>query len=72
MSQIIKSRLNEVCPSQTVSEMDIIEVEKSCHIAFEIIGYLPKNFTVAFQKTWESFDGEMLCDFIYKVWEADR
>lgn len=72
MSQIVKSRLKEICPVKKMSEVDIVEAEESCHIAFEIIGYLPKNFQVAFQKTWESYEGEMLSDFIYQVWGEDR
>ena len=67
-SLIVESRLREICPKKNLSEMDIIEVEKATRIAFEIIGFKPKNFKKIFQKTWESSEANMLCDFIYGVW----
>jgi hypothetical protein len=72
MDEIVKSRLIEVCPHQEISEVDVIEVEKSCYVAFEIIGYKPKNFTRAFQKTWESSDATLLSEFIFEVWGNDQ
>lgn len=50
--------------------MDILEVEKSCHVAFEIIGLEHRNerFDKAFKKAWENSDAEMLWEYIYCVW----
>ena len=51
-----------------MSELDILEAKKSCKVAFEIIGFKPRNFDEAFQKTWESSEATMLSDFVYSVW----
>lgn len=71
-SEIVKSRLREICPLQKLSEMDVIEVEKSCHIAFEIIGYETKRFVASFEEVWRISDAEYLCDYIYCVWRCDN
>ncbi|MBP5421716.1 MAG: hypothetical protein J6Y78_04640 [Paludibacteraceae bacterium] len=65
---IVLRRLREVCPKKEMSELDILEAKKSCKVAFEIIGFKPRNFDEAFQKTWESSEATMLSDFVYSVW----
>lgn len=72
MSDIVRERLREVCPTERVSEKDIIEVKRDCRVAFRIIGYIPENFDDAFQKTWESSDADDLCDFVFDVWRNDK
>lgn len=72
MSDIVYNRLKEVCPQKSLSEMDILEVQKACRVAFEIIGYSPENFDESFMKTWESSERDDLYEFIYDVWEVDR
>ena len=72
MNIVVRDRLREICPVQKLSEMDVIEVEKACNVAFKIIGYNPKNFEDAFQKTWETSDAEDLCDFVFEVWRNDK
>jgi len=71
-SYIVRERLKEICPIEKVSEVDIVEVKRDCMIAFEVIGYNPKNFDESFQKTWESSDAEDLCDFVYELWKCDK
>lgn len=72
MSEIVHNRFKEVCPVECISEKDIIEVKDDVNVGFEIIGYLPKNLDKAFQKAWESCDGEtLLSDFIFEVWRLD-
>lgn len=66
--RIVRNRLKDVCPQQKFCEMDIDEVEKATRVAFQIIGYNPENFSDAFRKSWESFEGEMLWEFIFSVW----
>jgi len=72
MAMIVKGRLKEVCPNQTINEMDIIEVEKACNVAFKIIGYEVKNLEKSVQKVWETSEGDTcLCDFVFDVWGED-
>lgn len=72
MEDIVLSRLRDVCPLQKLSEMDIVEIEKSCHVAFDVIGYNPVNFKQSFDKVWKTTDAEYLSDFIYEVWGNDE
>lgn len=72
MEDIVLSRLRDVCPLQKLSEMDIIEIEKSCYVAFDVIGYNPVNFKQSFDKVWKTTDAEYLSDFIYEVWGNDE
>lgn len=69
-SEIVRDRLIEVCPNESIKEMDILEVEKCVRIAFKIIGYLPENFDDDFSKTWGSSDVETLGEFAYEVWRC--
>lgn len=69
-SEIVKHRLNEICPKKSLEEMDIIEVKKAVRIAFEIVGYLPENFDDDFSKTWGSSEVETLGEFAYEVWRC--
>ena len=71
MNRIVLNRLRDICPSHKLSDLDILEVEEDCHIAFEIIGYTPADFNKAFQKAWEQSDATDLSDFIYDVWRWD-
>ena len=70
MSEIVRKRLEDICPVRRLEDMDILEVEKSCHVAFEIIGLEHRNerFDKAFKKAWENSDAEMLWEYIYCVW----
>ena len=70
-SAVVGSRLREVCPPTKFCEMDIDEVEQSTRVAFKIIGYKPQNFSDSFRKSWETFEGEMLWEFIFDVWRKD-
>ena len=72
MSAIVKARLEEICPNQNLSEIDVIEAEKSCMIAFKIIGYVPEDFDKSFKKAWESSDAELLSEFVFDVWRCNE
>ena len=73
MARIVKDRFREVCPNQTINEMDIIEVEMACNVAFKIIGYEVKNLEKSVQKVWETSESDTyLCDFAYEVWRSDE
>lgn len=69
-SEIVKARLEDVCPQKSIKEMDVLEVEKAVRIAFEVIGYLPENFDDDFSKTWGSSSVENLWEFAYEVWRC--
>lgn len=71
MSELVKARLNEICPDIKVSDDDYTAL-KDCHTAFEIIGYKPRNLVVSFCKIWESDYPIELYLFIYNVWEVDH
>lgn len=72
MKSIVKNRLQEICPLEKMEDMDILEAEKNCNVAFKIIGYEPNDFEESLRKVWESSTSEYLCDFVYEVWEVDR
>lgn len=69
---IVLDRLREICPLEKISEMDVAEAKRNTEVAFEIIGYKPKNFDEAFQNVWESSDATDLSDFIFEVWSEDK
>ena len=70
MNDIVRERIREITPSENVDEMSISELENSCKIAFEIIGYFPKNLSKAVARASDSNVHE-LSDFIYEVWRLD-
>lgn len=70
MSQIIKDRLKEICPSISLKNSD--DVKQDCHIAFEIIGYDPNDLDKSVEHCLEHSTGDVpLWQFIYRVWEYD-
>ena len=70
MSEEIRTRFKEICPSKLMENVDVIEAESDCKTAFKIIGKIPENFDSAFSKTWITSKAEMLSDFIYDVWRC--
>ena len=71
-SVFMRSRFKEITPEEHLENLDVTEVEKACHIAFEIIGYTPRDFNKAFTTAWTSSGAVELWEFIYDVWEADK
>lgn len=72
MSEIVRARLEEVCPVQKIKDMSYGEIVKSTNVAFKIIGYEPINLEEAMSYINNTSDVEMLSDYIYEVWEADQ
>lgn len=70
MNDIVRERIREVTPSENVDEMSISELEGSCKIAFEIIGYAPRNLSKVVEQVYDD-DIHELSDFIYEVWRRD-
>lgn len=67
-SEFMLTRFRDICPCKSLIEIDVLEVESDCKTAFEIIGFHPSDFDVAFNKAWETSDATDLADFIYDVW----
>ena len=63
-SEFMLSRFREFVPSKNLENLDVIQVESDCRTAFNIIGFDPDDFEVAFNKAWESSDASTLSDFI--------
>lgn len=70
MNDIVRKRIQEVSPDKLVDDMTLSELEHDCRIAFEIIGYSPKNLSKTVRIVYES-DIHKLSDFIYDVWGLD-
>lgn len=70
MNDIVRDRIREVSPDKLVDDMTLSELEHDCHIAFEIIGYSPRNLSKTVRNVYES-DIHKLSDFIYEVWRLD-
>lgn len=71
-SEIVLARMEDICPSSMIDDVDIDLLEKSVKVAFEIIGYKPNDIRVATEKAVEKMGhkGELyrLC---YNAWRMD-
>lgn len=67
----VYNRFKEIVPVKRLDEMTGTEVLKSCKIAFEIVGYTPKNLEESVDISWETSTALSLFEFIYDVYEVD-
>ena len=71
-SEIVLSRMEQICPSMNIDNMSLDDIEESVKIAFEIIGYKPHNIKKCTDKALEKMNskGELyrLC---YNAWRLD-
>ena len=73
MSEIIKSRLDSICPSENLENSMMSEVESWVSIAFQKINYTPKNLGKSLDKAWHNANPkETIPDFVYRVWRYDK
>ena len=72
MSEIIRDRLNDVCPVKKINEMTSDELLKAVNVAFEVIGYNPIDLEEAMDYINKTSNAEMLSEYVYFVWEADQ
>ena len=72
MSEIIRDRLNEVCPVERIENMTDDDILRAVNVAFEIIGYNPINLEEAMEYINNTSNAGMLSEYIYEVWEADQ
>ena len=70
MNDIVRKRIQEVSPDKLVDDMTLSELEHDCRIAFEIIGYAPRNLSKVVEQVYDE-DIHELSDFIYEVWRRD-
>lgn len=71
MSEEVYKRLEEIVPPTKLEDMDIIEVERDCKVAFKVIGYTPKHFEESFASAWRHSVSTMLFEFIFDVYMED-
>ena len=72
MSEVMKSRLDDVCPVKKVGEMTSDELLKAVNVAFEVVGYEPIDIGKAMEHINNTSNVEMLSEYVYLVWEADQ
>ena len=72
MSEIVKSRLMDICPNKQVSNMSFDDIVKDTHIAFEIIGYDINNLEDIVLGALANFKGNNLGEFVYEVWRCSK
>ena len=69
---IVKGRLEEICPFKNTDEMTLDDLVKDCNVAFQIIGYKPKNLEKSVRFVFENRDLTLLYEFVYEVWLNDN
>ena len=68
---IVYGRLEEICPLKNTDTMTLDELIHDSNIAFQIIGYKPKNLEKSVKYVFENCDLTALYEFIYRVWKYD-
>ena len=68
----VYERFEDIVPRKKLEDMDIIEVEEDCKIAFKIIGYTPKDFEASFAKVWRQSIATMLFEYVFDVYMEDK
>lgn len=72
-SEIVLARFEEIVPSVNIGGYCLEDLELEVHIAFEIIGYLPKNLQKSVESAFESMDGKgALYRLCYHAWRCDE
>ncbi len=75
MSQIVKRRLVDICPDETVDSKSLDELVSDCNIAFKIIGYNPINLEKTVERVSKKLErvewDHSLATFIFQVWSDD-
>lgn len=67
----IYNRFKEIVPVERLDNLSPVEVKRDINIAFQIIGYSPKNLDESMSKAWETSTALSLFEFIYDVYEVD-
>lgn len=67
----IYNRFKEIVPVKRLDEMTPSEIDKSIDVAFQIIGYTPKNLEKSLEVAIYESEATSLFQFIYDVYEVD-
>lgn len=71
-SEIVLARFEDVCPDQSIDSMFLKDIEDDVRVAFEIIGYNPKNFQKCVDKAINKLGRKgKLYQVCYHAWRLD-
>ena len=72
MSEIVKSKIDEIAPPQNLENSMMIEVESWVSSIFTQIGYNPNNLKKSLDMAWHNAKpSDTISDFVYQVWRFD-
>lgn len=72
MSEIIKSKIDEIAPSEILENSMMVEVESWVSDTFNQMGYHPKNLKKSLDEAWHNASpSDSIADFVFKVWRYD-
>lgn len=72
MSEIVKSKIKEICPVKNLENSVMKEVESWVITTFNQMDYKPKNLKKSLDKAWHhSNTSDTISDFVYRVWRYD-
>ena len=72
MSEIVKSKIEEIAPSKILENSMMMEVESWVSSIFNQIDYKPKNLKKSIDKAWHNASpSDTISDFVYRVWRYD-
>lgn len=72
MSEIVKSKIDNIAPSKTLENSMMMEVESWVSVTFNQIGYTPRNLKKSMDQAWHTTNvNESISDFVYRVWRID-
>lgn len=72
MSEIVKSKIDEIVPSKNLKNCMMREVESCVRSAFRQLGYIPKDYRKSLDKAWHNASpSDTISDFVYRVWRYD-
>lgn len=70
---MIHDRIYEIAPKKDISNFSVDQLVKECNVAFQIIGYEPKNLENSVREVFKSSHKPSgLPDFIISVWLIDN
>ena len=72
-SEMVLSRFEEIVPPVYIDGYCLDDLKLEVHVAFQIIGYTPKNLEKSVKSAFESMDGKgALYRLCYHAWRCDE
>lgn len=72
MSEIVKSKIDEIVPSKNLENCMMREVESWVRSAFRQLNYIPRNYRKSVDRAWHNASpSDTVSDFVYSVWRID-